>query len=204
MNTTGTRFKGTLKKWDVERGFGFVAAEQGGQDIFVHVSAFPRDGHQPIVGEPLSFEIERDRDGRKRGVRVQRPGIAQPSSSAGSGDARVHERTHRRRFVQTTERSPRSFRTRVIVLLLVAAMAGYAYDEFARAPTPRLSVAAPAETSANQPSPPPSTFQCDGRQHCSQMTSCDEARYFLKNCPGTQMDGNNDGVPCERQWCGGG
>jgi hypothetical protein len=46
-----------------------------------------------------------------------------------------------------------------------------------------------------------SQFRCDGRTHCSQMTSCAEATYFLTNCPGTKMDGNNDGVPCEKQWC---
>ena len=46
-----------------------------------------------------------------------------------------------------------------------------------------------------------STFKCDGRVYCSQMTSCEEATFFLKNCPGVKMDGNNDGVPCERQWC---
>jgi endonuclease YncB( thermonuclease family) len=44
-------------------------------------------------------------------------------------------------------------------------------------------------------------FRCDGRIYCSQMTSCEEATFFLKNCPGTKMDGNNDGVPCEKQWC---
>lgn len=44
-------------------------------------------------------------------------------------------------------------------------------------------------------------YRCDGRTYCSQMTSCDEAKFFLKNCPGVKMDGNNDGVPCERQWC---
>jgi hypothetical protein len=45
-------------------------------------------------------------------------------------------------------------------------------------------------------------FTCDGRTMCSQMTSCEEATYFLKNCPGTKMDGDGDGVPCERQFCG--
>jgi endonuclease YncB( thermonuclease family) len=44
-------------------------------------------------------------------------------------------------------------------------------------------------------------YRCDGRTHCSQMTSCAEATWFLKNCPGVKMDGNRDGVPCERQWC---
>jgi len=44
-------------------------------------------------------------------------------------------------------------------------------------------------------------FKCDGRQYCSQMTSCEEATFFLNNCPNPKMDGNGDGVPCEKQWC---
>ncbi|HHW2842251.1 TPA: excalibur calcium-binding domain-containing protein [Pseudomonas aeruginosa] len=44
-------------------------------------------------------------------------------------------------------------------------------------------------------------YRCDGRTHCSQMRSCEEATFFLNNCPGTKMDGNQDGVPCEQQWC---
>jgi hypothetical protein len=48
----------------------------------------------------------------------------------------------------------------------------------------------------------PSRFHCDGRTYCSQMTSCEEATWFLENCPGVKMDGEGDGVPCERQWCG--
>ena len=46
------------------------------------------------------------------------------------------------------------------------------------------------------------SFKCDGRNYCSQMTSCAEAIYFLANCPGVKMDGNHDGKPCEQQWCG--
>ncbi|AMN68800.1 hypothetical protein AK825_06100 [Psychrobacter sp. P11G5] len=49
--------------------------------------------------------------------------------------------------------------------------------------------------------PVASSFSCDGRKHCSQMTSCAEATYFTNNCPDTKMDGNNDGIPCEKQWC---
>ncbi len=43
-------------------------------------------------------------------------------------------------------------------------------------------------------------YECDGRQHCSQMSSYEEAKYFLRNCPSTKMDGDNDGVPCESQF----
>ena len=36
----------------------------------------------------------------------------------------------------------------------------------------------------------------------AQKNAFEEAAAgFLANCPGTQMDGNNDGVPCELQWC---
>lgn len=43
-------------------------------------------------------------------------------------------------------------------------------------------------------------YQCDGRTHCSQMRSYDEAVFFLRNCPSTEMDGDGDGKPCERQF----
>jgi len=43
-------------------------------------------------------------------------------------------------------------------------------------------------------------FACDGRQHCSQMRSYEEAKYFLDNCPNTKMDGDHDGIPCEQQF----
>jgi len=45
------------------------------------------------------------------------------------------------------------------------------------------------------------SFTCDGRTYCSQMTSCAEATYFISHCAGTKMDGDRDGIPCERQWC---
>ncbi|MDD3475821.1 MAG: excalibur calcium-binding domain-containing protein [Sulfurimonas sp.] len=53
-----------------------------------------------------------------------------------------------------------------------------------------------------------SNYKCDGRKYCSQMTSCEEAKFFLKNCPDTKMDGDKNGngkgngIPCEKQWCG--
>ncbi|WP_163372923.1 excalibur calcium-binding domain-containing protein [Endozoicomonas acroporae] len=44
-------------------------------------------------------------------------------------------------------------------------------------------------------------FSCSGKTHCSQMTSCEEATFYQDNCPGTNMDGDRDGIPCERQLC---
>lgn len=62
------------------------------------------------------------------------------------------------------------------------------------------NVSQPTPNSQNESSLS-STFKCDGRTYCSQMKSCAEATFFLKNCPNVKMDGNNDGIPCEKQWC---
>ena len=68
------RTHGTLTKWNDDRGFGFIAPAGTGAEIFVHVSAFPHDGRRPNVGEVISFDIETGGDGRKRAIRVLRPG----------------------------------------------------------------------------------------------------------------------------------
>ncbi|MFD3389598.1 excalibur calcium-binding domain-containing protein [Alteromonas macleodii] len=67
---------------------------------------------------------------------------------------------------------------------------------------PDLSQIATQELPVQKPFTQPErvTFRCDGRQHCSQMGSYEEAKYFLKNCPDTKMDGDKDGIPCERQF----
>jgi hypothetical protein len=77
---------------------------------------------------------------------------------------------------------------------------GYGVMQFTRGRAPAAPQAdtAPTQLPARVTSP---AYRCDGRTHCSQMTSCAEATFFLRNCPGTQMDGDGDGIPCERQWC---
>ncbi|MHA2764439.1 cold shock domain-containing protein [Vibrio harveyi] len=44
-------------------------------------------------------------------------------------------------------------------------------------------------------------FVCEGKTRCSHMTSCNEAKFYLANCPNVQIDGDRDGLPCEMQWC---
>ncbi|PKG82774.1 cold-shock protein [Colwellia sp. 75C3] len=44
-------------------------------------------------------------------------------------------------------------------------------------------------------------FTCGGKNYCSQMISCNEAKFYLANCPNVEIDGDGDGIPCERQLC---
>ncbi|GAC1619461.1 MAG: hypothetical protein NVS9B10_00180 [Nevskia sp.] len=63
--------------------------------------------------------------------------------------------------------------------------------------TPAAAIESPTRGTAGD-----GAFHCDGRQRCSQMTSCAEAKYFLSHCPTVKMDGDGDGIPCEDQFCG--
>ena len=110
---------------------------------------------------------------------------------------------------------------KTIVWLILASLAWYGYTKYqervvrTEANSGEAASAAPPHIAAMEEKPrelpasatssflgnDQSTYKCDGRTHCSQMTSCAEATYFLKNCPDTKMDGNNDGIPCEKQWC---
>ena len=65
------RFDGKLKSWNDERGFGFIEATQGGDEIFVHIKALPPGTGRPVVGLPLSFEVELGPQGKKRAKSVE-------------------------------------------------------------------------------------------------------------------------------------
>lgn len=64
------RLEGTLKSWNDDRGFGFIEPAQGGQDIFLHISAFPRGAGRPVPGQRLTFEVGLNAEGKKQARRV--------------------------------------------------------------------------------------------------------------------------------------
>lgn len=189
--------EGQLKTWNEEKGFGFITPINGGQDIFIHVSNYPKAGGKPRIGETLTFNVALNEDGKKKAINVQRPGATQRARPA---------------VRKEPERRNNSLLGRLASVVLLAALAVSLYQTV----VPRLKPvrSAGADQGASQPSSPstlaatlaasPSAhYTCDGRRFCSQMTTCEEATYFLRNCPNTEMDGDNDGVPCESQWCTG-
>jgi len=196
-----TRLHGTLVKWDEARGFGFVLPAQGNTDLFVHVSAFPRPGSPPRVGELVSFEIETAPDGRHRAVRVWRAGGA-PARRVPSIDA---AQTRRLRHDSSSHR----MLSRIAYAAGVGALLLFATGQLRNVDFGDWSLRPHADEARNERIAPVATiaaddraaFTCDGRTRCSQMSSCAEATFFLRHCPNVQMDGDHDGIPCEQQWC---
>ena len=53
--------QGTVKWFNAEKGYGFIANEEGGDDVFVHFSAIVMDGYKRLrEGQKVSFETEAD------------------------------------------------------------------------------------------------------------------------------------------------
>lgn len=192
------RIDGKLSEWDDDRGFGFIAGTLGGDDIFVHISVFPKDGQRPKLGEHITFEVEIDPKGKKRAknlVCTDRSTTLRPKQPERHQPRRHHDKP--------------SWFGRFVPLVIFVALGAYAYNKYNTHVVPQMAISAPSSeqsSTTNFPSSTPlqsstASFQCDGRKHCSQMTSCSEAKFFLKNCPGVKMDGDGDGIPCEEQFC---
>ncbi len=61
--------KGTVKFYNVQKGFGFIEPEDGGKDVFVHATALERAGISRLVeGQKVSFDTEQDSRSGKTAV----------------------------------------------------------------------------------------------------------------------------------------
>ena len=66
---------GTVKWFNGQKGFGFIQPDDGGGDVFVHISAVERAGMTSLQeGQKLGFELERDkRTGKTSAGQLQTP-----------------------------------------------------------------------------------------------------------------------------------
>jgi cold shock CspA family protein len=208
------RLTGILRTWHDDRGYGFIAPAHGGREIFVHISQFPRDGSRPTEGERLDYSAGLGRDGKPQALQVSRKALGQEPASR-QGQATSHARPTRP--AQPTAR-PWIVTLGLGAAITVTAIWGYtqiqagwhradlqqqppAFSATPTAGTTGTADAPPTSTSTTTPARTVPDHRCDGRQHCSQMQSCEEATWFINHCPGMKMDGDNDGVPCEQELC---
>ncbi|HJS87285.1 MAG TPA: cold-shock protein [Acetobacteraceae bacterium] len=64
---------GTVKWYNSQKGYGFIAPEDGSKDVFVHVSAVEQSGIGSLTeGQKVSFDVERGRQGKLAAINLQR------------------------------------------------------------------------------------------------------------------------------------
>ena len=185
---------GRLERWNDDKGFGFIRASDNEGEVFVHISALRRAGmtRRPRIGDTIHYTLQICNDGRRRAVNARIEGVAPAVLTA-------------RRARPSRQAKPAALPRllpKALTAVLALGVAFVAYDQFFRLLEPREAVSI-ARPSTQPKQTIDQRFSCRGKVYCSEMTSCDEARFYLRNCPGTKMDGDGDGIPCERQWCGG-
>jgi len=181
-------YKGQLKRWHEGKGFGFIQPENGKKDTFIHISALKRMRRRPVIGDVIHYQIFIDSDGKSRAVNAKIGGVAE-----------IKPRLRRPKTKNNRRKKDNAFKLLTIALLVLIGLftlKGF-YNKKYFFPTPPIPIISMPVEQEN-----PITFSCNGKVYCSEMTSCEEARFYQNNCPGTKIDGDGDGVPCESQWCG--
>ena len=64
--------KGTVKWFNQTKGFGFIAPESGGKDVFVHISAVERAGLRGLNdGQAINYDLDKGGDGRESAINIR-------------------------------------------------------------------------------------------------------------------------------------
>lgn len=79
-----TVYKGVLKTWKDDRGFGFIQPENGDKDIFVHVSSLKGMARRPNRGDVLFYEVAKDAGGKFKAVNARIEGVEVIEKSSSS------------------------------------------------------------------------------------------------------------------------
>lgn len=217
--------EGKIKKYNAERGFGFIEVEGKQSDIFFHIRDFPRTGGEPKLGEKLKFLMVND-NGKFKAGQIERLDLT-PTTAPIRKSA----------IVQPQSRTSSQHGTivtviGVVIIVILAVLVFQKYQSYQQSkqlktaqlieaqkriveeqrktigdlPEAKLSEKTERTLQHDQVQPIQAVqsttavgaqFSCDGRTHCSQMHSRAEAEFFNKNCPNTKMDGDDDGIPCE-------
>ena len=63
---------GTVKWFNPTKGFGFIQPDEGGNDVFVHISAVQNSGLNGLdEGQKISYDLEEDQRGRKSAANLK-------------------------------------------------------------------------------------------------------------------------------------
>ncbi|MDO7085667.1 cold shock domain-containing protein [Pseudocolwellia sp. AS88] len=177
-------YRGQLTKWDNAKGFGFIKSPDLSNDTFIHISELSHMSRKPKQGDYIHFNIEQHQ-GKTRAINARIEGAKSIST------------------LQVSKHSKPKSSNKLIYGLIFVGFTAFIVQRLDLGKTnqiPQTQLIEESSISKPLTKTPTQSFTCDGRQHCSQMRSRAEAEYFIQHCPNTKMDGDRDGIPCERQF----
>ncbi len=80
------RHQGKITSWKDDKGFGFITPDNGGEQVFLHISAFQNRQRRPAPGQLVTYELSIDNQRRARAEKVARAGeSANKTNESASG-----------------------------------------------------------------------------------------------------------------------
>ncbi len=192
--------QGKLKNWDPIRGCGLIQRDNAGPHVWICNSGFRQKPEQLRDGDSIFFQIEIDSEGKPKAIFAYK---------AGQQFAPVTE-------LRKPTLSSLPFQQLLslvvgilIVLWLVFQLFQWLSDEsLAPVVTDLSDYGSTTERVLENPVWPPiqlqqsEPLQCSNKIHCVAISSCEEVRYYLKNCPELLIQREQDALSCEQLHCG--
>ena len=188
--------RGTLVRWNQEQRVGFIAPDDGTDELRIFgINLLPYE-HMPKEGESVVYRQWKD---TLRGTKVTKAEIDLGNPITLTSPFESQDKFANDYVV--------SWRVKVALVALAIAFGNLLYlfminyDMSSEVDiTPPEGLFPPgSEYYVGKQDLSDVVFSCDARQQCLQMTSCQEAKYFVQNCPGFESKVGD--MPCETLWC---
>ena len=194
-------------KNNLERSTGPKPEAGNNQDVFIHISALKHMARKPMVGDEIVFHRENQPDGKVKAIKASIEGVAVIANTTRTNSQTAKYQQNSQYHRKESYRSSPVL-GRLIMLIILLGVGIFAYKQYEKmTATPVLTNEDVEQMKWTPTVSKPSSinqrpqFRCEtGKIHCSQMRSYEEATFYNRNCPGTKMDGDHDGIPCERQF----
>ncbi len=112
--------EGTLQSWNDERGFGFIAPDGGGPQVFVHISAFQNTAARPQARQRLSYVLDKPAGDKPRASRAR---VLDASTQGASASPSPHATRSRPAATRPQRQAARSAPSGGAALLFIPALA---------------------------------------------------------------------------------
>jgi cold shock CspA family protein len=186
---------GKIVSWNDSLGYGFIKPDNENQQVFVHISAFGRLFKRPEIGDRVHFDTIIEPSGKQK-AKIAR--IIENEVSVNDDKKPQSVKKMYNKSVNDYAQNPKRGKNKVVLVLfglIVCAILLVKTTLSSKTVQPVVDKTIRTPDTTIKP-----RFKCEGKTHCNQMSSYEEALFYMRNCPGTQMDGDHDGIPCEQQF----